>query len=109
MKKVFLPLVFLLIISVSVNSQQPWQKISDPDINDLAASFKSPPAEYGMILWWGWDGRMSDTVIKRDLDRIKAMGFCGVMVEAGYGMSAKYLYTCRSSFYLQLANSIIAF
>ncbi len=44
-----------------------------------------------MILWWGWDGPMSDTVIRRDLDRIKAMGFTGVMVEAGYGMKAKYL------------------
>lgn len=44
-----------------------------------------------MILWWGWDGPMTDTVIKRDLDRIKAMGFHGVMLEAGYGMTAKYL------------------
>jgi hypothetical protein len=34
---------------------------------------------------------MSDTVIKRDLDRIRAMGFRGVMLEAGYGMKAGYL------------------
>ena len=44
-----------------------------------------------MIVWWGWDGAINDTVIKRDLDRIKAMGFRGVMIEAGYGMAAKYL------------------
>ncbi|MCX6334475.1 MAG: glycosyl hydrolase [Bacteroidia bacterium] len=91
MKKVRLIVILLLSLTISANSQRPWQKIFDPVSRDVAANFKSPPAEYGMILWWGWDGRMSDTVIKRDLDRIKAMGFRGVMVEAGYGMTAKYL------------------
>jgi len=75
----------------SINARQPWQQFSDISSKDIAANFKSPPSEYGMILWWGWDGPMSDTVIKRDLDRIKAMGFRGVMIEAGYGMTAKYL------------------
>lgn len=91
MKKMFLLIVILLTFSISVYSQQPWQKFSDPTIREVVAHFNTPPAEYGMILWWGWDGRMSDTVIKRDLDRIKAMGFSGVMLEAGYGMSAQYL------------------
>ena len=91
MKKI-LPLIIIFLVSaVCLNAQQPWQKFSDPGIKALTAAFKSPPAEYGMILWWGWDGHMSDTVIKRDLDRIKAMGFRGVMLEAGYGMTAKYL------------------
>jgi len=75
MKKI-LPLIIIFLVSaVCLNAQQPWQKFSDPRIKTLTAAFKSPPAEYGMILWWGWDGHMSDTVIKRDLDRIKAMGF----------------------------------
>lgn len=91
MKKVILPVLSLLAVTASANAQQLWQKITDPALKEIEASFKSPPEEYGMILWWGWDGRMSDTVIKRDLDRIKAMGFRGVMVEAGYGMTAKYL------------------
>ena len=91
MKKSIIPAAWLLAMSVSLNSQQAWQKISDPLARDVAKGFLSPPPEYGMILWWGWDGPMSDTVIRRDLDRIKAMGFRGVMVEAGYGMKAKYL------------------
>jgi len=84
-------IILLLITYLPVNAQRPWQTISDPDISTLAKKFKSPPSAYGMILWWGWDGPMTDTVIKRDLDRIKAMGFRGVMIEAGYGMTAKYL------------------
>ena len=91
MKKIFTLNVILLLTVISLSSQQPWQKFSDPTIREVVELFNTPPAEYGMILWWGWDGRMSDTVIKRDLDRIKAMGFSGVMLEAGYGMSAKYL------------------
>jgi hypothetical protein len=88
-------MLFLLITSAAANfcltAQQPWQQFSDISTKDITANFKSPPSEYGMILWWGWDGPINDTVIKRDLDRIKAMGFRGVMFEAGYGMTAKYL------------------
>lgn len=72
-------------------AQQPWQQFSDKSSKDIKKEFKAPPAEYGMILWWGWDGPVNDTVIRRDLDRIKAQGFSGVMIEAGYGMTAKYL------------------
>ncbi|HDS08490.1 MAG TPA: hypothetical protein ENO05_12790, partial [Bacteroides sp.] len=81
----------LLLALTGVDAQRTWQEIRNPGMDEIAARFKSPPAEYGMILWWGWDGHMSDTVIKRDLDRIRAMGFSGVMLEAGYGMTARYL------------------
>lgn len=91
MKRIFSLIVQSLFSLVLINAQQPWQKISYPETRELVANFKTPPPEYGMILWWGWDGPMTDTVIKRDLDRIKAMGFQGVMLEAGYGMTAKYL------------------
>jgi hypothetical protein len=91
MKKTIISAIFLIAAAILSDAQQPWQKITDPKTSEIAGNFKSPPAEYGMILWWGWDGPMTDTVIRRDLDRIKEMGFQGVMIEAGYGMSAKYL------------------
>ncbi len=91
MKKIFTSVVMLVITCITLNSQQPWQQFSNIGIKEISSNFKSPPPEYGIILWWGWDGPMTDTVIKRDLDRIKAMGFRGVMIEAGYGMTAKYL------------------
>lgn len=82
---------FLLIISSSLFSQRPWQQIVMPKISEAAMNFNNPPPEYGIVLWWGWDGPMTDTVIMRDLDKIKSMGFQGVMIEAGYGMTEKYL------------------
>ena len=91
MKKSVASVIILIITCITLRSQQVWQKFSDVGIKEISSNFQSPPPEYGMILWWGWDGAMSDTVIKRDLDKIKAMGFRGVMIEAGYGMAAKYL------------------
>jgi hypothetical protein len=91
MKKSFTLVAMLVITCITLNSQQPWQQFSDIGIKDISSNFKSTPPEYGIILWWGWDGPVTDTVIKRDLDRIKSMGFRGVMIEAGYGMTAKYL------------------
>lgn len=82
---------FLPVSSLTVFSQRPWQEITIPAIQTVKANFQTPPPEYGMILWWGWDGIMTDTVIRRDLDLIKAQGFRGVMIEAGYGMKARYL------------------
>ena len=69
MKKITLMVMILLTASLA-GAQKAWQKITDKAIRELTFDFKIPPPEYGMILWWGWDGHMSDTVIKRDLDRI---------------------------------------
>jgi hypothetical protein len=91
MKKALCLIITIFLPAIFLSAQQPWKQLSDPLLKDISKSFKTPPPEYGMILWWGWDGPMTDTVIKRDLDRIKAMGFSGVMLEAGYGMTAKYL------------------
>jgi len=91
MKKGTVQILILLFTAIACKAQQPWQQFSDLTTKEISAKFESPPPEYGMILWWGFDGPVTDTVIKRDLDRIKAMGFRGVMLEAGYGMTAKYL------------------
>lgn len=91
MRKLLLFLFILFITSLFGKAQRPWQNFSDKSAKEIKKEFRLPPAEYGMILWWGWDGPITDTVIKRDLDRIKTMGFRGVMIEAGYGMTSKYL------------------
>jgi hypothetical protein len=90
MKSLFTALLLALSIA-SVHAQHPWQQLTIPTAKEAASNFQSPPPEYGMILWWGWDGAVNDTVIMRDLDKIKSMGFQGVMIEAGYGMRHKYL------------------
>ena len=68
-----------------------WNEIRVSDSQDLLAHFKTPPSTTGVSLWWGWDGPMSQAVIERDLDKFKAFGISTVTIEAGYGMTARYL------------------
>ena len=68
-----------------------WSAITVPAATSVAACCPSPRPEYGLILWWGWDGPMSEEVIIRDLDEIRERGVRCVMVEAGYGMTEPYL------------------
>ncbi len=81
----------ILLLSAAFAAERPWQQLQTPAATEVASNFRTPPPEYGMVLWWGWDGPVTEEVIIRDLDQIKAMGFPAVMIEAGYGMTAKYL------------------
>jgi hypothetical protein len=80
-----------LLPAGSPASERPWQEISDPSAAEVASRFASPPPEYAVTLWWGWDGPVTQEVVRRDLDSIHARGFRSVLIEAGYGMTAKYL------------------
>ena len=73
------------------NTLRSWSAITVPAAAEVADRFSDPEPEYGLILWWGWDGPMSEAVIVRDLDEIKARGIRSVMIEAGYGMTEPYL------------------
>jgi hypothetical protein len=83
-------LLALLTCGMSA-ADRPWQQITDVSAAEAAAHFRTPPPEYGMVLWWGWDGPVTEEVITRDLDTFKACGFAGVMIEAGYAMPSPYL------------------
>ncbi len=80
-----------LFLNAALAAERPWQRIAVPSVAEAASNFRTPPPEKGMVLWWGWDGPMTEAVITRDLDQIQALGFPSVMIEAGYGMSAPYL------------------
>jgi hypothetical protein len=67
-------------------SGRSWQQISDPTVAQLAADFNSPPPEYSMTFYWGWDGPVTEEVIIRDLDAFKARGVQAVTLEPGYDM-----------------------
>ncbi len=91
MRVFFHTLISLLCVSGALAADRPWLQVSVPSAAEAAAGFESPSPENGMTLWWGWDGPVNEQVIKRDLDRIQAMGFTGVMIEAGSRMEQKYL------------------
>ena len=82
---------FLAIISVCAMAQQPWQKIQMPTAAEVAQRWTTPPPEYGPEPYYGLNGAVDETVIRRDLDTMKSLGYQAVTVQAGYGMPFAYL------------------
>lgn len=75
----------------SATAQQPWQKIQMPTAVQVAQTWKAPPPEYGPEPYYGLNGAVNKTVIQRDLDRMKTLGYQAVTVQAGYDMPFAYL------------------
>lgn len=81
----------LALAAGAVAADRPWQQLAMPSAAEVAADFLAPPPEYGLTVWWGWDGAVTAEVINRDLDAFRARGVRVVTIEAGYGMNAPYL------------------
>jgi hypothetical protein len=77
--------------SLSALGQQPWQRIQMPTAAEVAQTWKTPPPEYGPEPYYGLNGAVDETVIRRDLDTMKKLGYQAVTVQAGYGMPVAYL------------------
>ena len=90
MRCLLLLLALLIGIRAAEAGGRHWD-LSDPTVAELAKNFQQPPPEYGLTLWWGWNGPVTREVIQRDLDAIKGYGFTSVMIEAGSDMTARYL------------------
>lgn len=60
-------------------------------VRALAAGFSLPPAGDGPTVTWGWQGAVDSTVINRDLDRLRRLGFRMVTIEGGYRLPHPYL------------------
>jgi len=79
------------VSEAEANARRSWQAMTAPTVAEVAARFDDPPPEYGLVLWWGWEGPITEEVIRRDLDEIHARGVRCVMIEAGYDMIEPYL------------------
>ena len=88
--KIILFFIFFADILCCATSR-PWQNINDINVKKAAAGFRSPPVEYSMTFYWGWDGEVTEEVIARDLDAFKARGVYIVTLESGYDMGSPYL------------------
>jgi hypothetical protein len=82
--------VIILLSMVSCN-KRPWQNFNDTGVEEIEANFQSPPVEYSMTFYWGWDGEITEEVIARDLDEFKERGVHIVTLESGYDMGSPYL------------------
>jgi hypothetical protein len=75
----------------TARAQLPWQKMQMPTAAAVASVWKTPPPEYGPEPYYGFGGPMDETVIRRDLDMLKDLGYQAVTVQAGVGMPYPYL------------------
>ena len=71
--------------------ERPWQRLTMPTVRIAEAGFRATPPEYGMVLWWFWNGGMTEAEISRDLDDVQAHGVKSVIVWAYYGLEIEYL------------------
>ncbi len=103
MKKpgIILYLILLLVLEPSIIGF--GQKLNDIPIEEAVANFLSPPVEYSLTFYWGWDGKITDEVIARDLDAFKKRGVQIVTLESGYDMGYPYL----SEGWLQLVKRAV--
>ncbi len=70
-----------------------------PTAAEVEQTWKTPPPEYGPEPYYGLNGAVDETVIRRDLDTMKSLGFQAVTVQAGYGMPFAYLSTEYFAFF----------
>jgi hypothetical protein len=81
----------VLLAFSAAAADRPWQQITVPSASQAAANFATPPAEYGMALWWFWNGQMAESNILGDLDDLHAHGVTSVIIWAYYGLQIDYL------------------
>jgi hypothetical protein len=74
-----------------VAGQGEWQRITMPDASQAYAHFQNPPPEYGLTMWWWWNGPMSEADIVRDLRDMHEHNICAVMIWAAPGLEIAYL------------------
>jgi hypothetical protein len=85
---IILSLVFL---SCNPSASEFHTKMNNPKAAKVAKLFENPPAEYSLTFYWGWDGDVTEEVIKRDLDEFKSKNVHLVTLEPGYNMANSYL------------------
>ncbi|MDA3817255.1 MAG: glycosyl hydrolase [Prolixibacteraceae bacterium] len=87
----FLCSILFAFMSCNSLSDQSITEISYPNADQVAKQFDNPPAEYSITFYWGWDGNVTEEVIKRDLDEFQSKNVQVVTLEPGYNMSNAYL------------------
>ncbi len=102
MKKIVTFLVACMVMRGE--AQQSWQGLQMPTAAAVQRVWMAPPAEYGPEPYYGLNGAVDETVVRRDLDRMKSLGYTAVTVQYGYGASFAYL----SPEYFQFFRMLVA-
>lgn len=87
----FLLAFVLFSCSKVANKTSPPQDPNLEGVDEVFSHFKNPPPDYSLTFYWGWDGKITEEVIARDLDAFKERGVNIVTLEPGYDMGSSYL------------------
>lgn len=90
MRKILFTLMLMLPLS-ALAAQRPWQEITVPTINEVAANFRTPPRAYGAIHWCIWGGKLTQDRIVHEFDTLTHEGIFVVNVGPARGVDPKYL------------------
>src|SRR5579872_803949 len=91
MKKLFVTGLVAFATTGVVSAQQAWQTMQMPTAVEVQRVWNDAPSEYGPQPYYGLNGPVDETVIKRDLDTMKRLGYGAVTVQYGYGAPFAYL------------------
>jgi len=100
----FWKMAIALVPAMFAHAQQPWQHIQSPTAAQVASRWNDPPSAYGPEPYYSLAGAVDQTVVDRDLDRIKALGFRAVTVQAGRDMPFPYLSDAYFNFFRLFVN-----
>ena len=92
MKQIMFLMSGILAVFIGWSAEIPsWQKIQMPAAAQTSKAWLNPPSGYGPEPYYGLNGAVTEAVITRDLDRLHALGFRAVTVQAGFNMPFEYL------------------
>ncbi|MDE1177014.1 MAG: glycosyl hydrolase [Edaphobacter sp.] len=83
--------VLAVVAAVQCVAEQPWQKMQMPQAAEVAKAWQNPPSEYGPEPYYGMNGAIDMTVVRRDLDRMHLLGYRAVTAQYGAGSPFAYL------------------
>jgi hypothetical protein len=58
----------LFLLAAASAADRPYLTLNSPTVKEVAAGFRTPAPETGMVVWWGMDGPVTAEVVNRDLD-----------------------------------------
>lgn len=87
-------------------AQQPWQHMQMPTAAEVAKGWAAPSPPYGPEPYYGLNGPVDKTVIDRDLDTMKSLGYEAVTAQAGKGMPFAYLSPEYFKFFRMLVEEV---
>lgn len=70
---------------------QPWQRVDDPAVAEVASHFDRPSPEYSAQFTWGWRGKVTPETIETDLDGMQALGVQAAIIDIGSRLEPRYL------------------